>query len=358
MTLLNSLFEANTLKDLLKACDDMYTREAVEALTEFFTGTTPTLREVCDTTVDYCNANELPLNDNVYLMTAPNDKKYIGQTANLVVRMRHYRNKRGSNPHWKSALKIYGFENFTIEHYTVPTMCADIIEKFAILWYDLTNREKGYNKTSGGKNGFMMSAEIRAKIGDAHRGVPKSAEAIAAQKASWTQKRRIAYGDGQRGEKNHMFGKGWKVSGENNPFFGQKHTKESIEKMTGENAGLFGRFGKNHPKFGKKETILTRTKKSIARVGKKDSEETRARKRGNKNGIQRRVVVDGMLFTTAKEASEKMNKNKAYVSLFISKNKESTDIFKVSEEFYADCMRKNIDENITREMNEKYYYFL
>ena len=30
----------------------------------------------------------------------------------------------------------------------------------------------------------------------------------------------------------------------------------------------------------------------------------------------------------------------------------------VSKEFYADCMRKNIGENITREMQESYYYFL
>ena len=358
MALLDSLFETNTLQEFLKACYEIYTREAIEALTELFTGTMPTLREVCDVSIDYCDAWESLLNDNVYLMTAPNGKQYAGQTFNIDDRMRCYRNNRGSNVHWKSALKKYGFENFTMEHYAIPTACADIVEKFTILWYDITNRDKGYNKTSGGKNGFMMSSEIRAKIGDAQRGVPKSAEAIAAQKAAWTPKRRAVYGASQLGENNPMYGKGWKVSGENNPFFGRKHTEASLEKMTGENAGLFGRFGKNHPKFGKKESVETRVKKSIARLGKKDSEETRAKKSGNKNGIHIRVVVDGMLFTTAKEASEKMNRNKAYVSLFIKTHKESTNIFKVSEEFYADCVRKNIVENITREMNENYYYFI
>jgi hypothetical protein len=84
MTLLNSLFEAETLKDFLKDCYDAYTRKGVEALTEFFTGTTPSLREVCDVAMDYCNANKLPLDDNVYLMTAPNGKQYAGQTANWV----------------------------------------------------------------------------------------------------------------------------------------------------------------------------------------------------------------------------------------------------------------------------------
>ena len=358
MTLLNHIFEAKTLKELLKACCDEYTREGVEALTEFFTGTTPTLREVCDAAIDYCNAWNSLLNDNVYLMTAPNWKQYAGQTLNFDDRMRRYRENRGSNPHWKSALKMYGFENFTIEHYAIPTMCADIVEKFMILWYDLMNREKGYNKTSGGKNGFMMSAEIREKIGDAQRGVPKSAEAIAANKAAWTPKRRAAYGASQLGENNPMFGKGWKVSGEKNPFFGQKHTKASIKKMTGENAGMFRRFGENHPKFGKKESVETRAKKSVARIGKKDSIETRAKKSGGNNHFSTPVVVNGMLYSYAKEASKKLGKCDIYVSQFIFKHKASPKIFKVSKEFYADCMRKNIVENITREMNENYYYFI
>lgn len=44
--------------------------------------------------------------------------------------------------------------------------------------------------------------------------------------------------------------------------------------------------------------------------------------------------------------------------MYINRHKNSTEIFKVSKEFYADCMRKNIVENITREMQESYYYFL
>lgn len=58
MALLNSLLEANTIKELLKVCYDMYTQEAIEALSELFTGTMPTLREVCDAAIDYCDANK------------------------------------------------------------------------------------------------------------------------------------------------------------------------------------------------------------------------------------------------------------------------------------------------------------
>ena len=37
------------------------------------------------------------------------------------------------------------------------------------------------------------------------------------------------------GEKNHMYGKGYKVSGCKNPFYGKHHTKESKEKISNKN---------------------------------------------------------------------------------------------------------------------------
>lgn len=48
-----------------------------------------------------------------------------------------------------------------------------------------------------------------------------------------------------------------------------------------------------------------------------------------------------------------MNKNIAYVSIFIGKHRESAD-----KEFYENCRRNNITDNITREMHENYYYVL
>ena len=341
MTLINHLFEAKTLKKLLKACYETYTREAIEALAEFFTGTTPSLREVCDVAIDYYNANKLPLDDNVYLMTALNGKQYVGQTIDLNVRTRAYKRNIGSNVHWTRALKKYGFETFKFEHYYIPTICADIVEKFMILWYDLMNIDKGYNKQSGGKYGWVMSNETRAKMSEAQLGVPKSAEAVAKLKAWWTPTRRIA------------------KSGSNHPNFG----KEVSEVTRGK---------QRVAKLGKRDSNETRAKKSIANIGEKNpnfgkfgvkpSAETRKKlsivQSCENNPAAKPVVVNGILYSYAREASKKMGRNKAYVSLFISRQPESSEMFKVSKEFYENCRRNNITDNITREMNENYYYFL
>jgi len=259
-------------------------------------------------------------------MTALNGKKYVGQTADLVVRTRAYKRNNGSNAHWSHALKKYGFETFKFEHYSIPTICADIVEKFMILWYDLMNKERGYNKTSGGKNNWMVSEYSRAQMSAARRGVPKSAEEKAARKAWWTSERKAA------------------VSGENSRWWGKKRPKHS-EKMSGKNNPMFGKFGKDHNAFGKKRL---------------DISDINSKKLGDKNPSSKPVVVNGTLYSYVDGASktEFPDKNKRYVSTFIKDHRMSTKMFKVSKEFYVDCMRKNIIKNITREMHESYYYFI
>jgi group I intron endonuclease len=338
MALLNALFETNTLKELLQICNDVYTKEAVEALSDLFSGTNPSLREVCDAAVEYCQTGESLLDDNVYLFTAPNGKKYVGQTTHLENRMSKYRNNTGSNKHWTSALKKYGFDNLAFEHHSIPTACADIIEKFMILWYELINRNNGYNKTSGGKNGFVMSVETCAKIRMAKLGVPRSDEAISILKATWSSVRRKAYSLKISGENNPMFG----MFGENNPMFGKKRmdTSERNRKT----------IGIKHPSFGKEESCETRAKKS----GKNNGMFGQGwRITGGKHPNANTVVVNGKLYSTAKEASAQINKYEKYVSRFISKYLDSCEMFKVSKDFYKYCKDNNI-ENITREMFETF----
>ena len=57
--------------------------------------------------------------------------------------------------------------------------------------------------------------------------------------------------------------------GENNPFFGKHHTKESLQKMSESLSG------ENHPFFGKHHTKESRRKMSEAHKGKHLSEESR-----------------------------------------------------------------------------------
>lgn len=327
MSILDALFESNTLKEFLKVCNDVYTREAVESLSEFFSGTMPTLREVCDVTIEYCNAEDSSCDDNVYLLTAPNGKKYAGQTVNWNERMKQYQKNNGSNKHWKSALTKYGIEKFKIEYCSIPTSCSDIIEKFMILWYDLMYRDKGYNKQSGGKNGWMISDEVRAKMSMALLGVSKSADHKAALKASWTSVRRLKYSALN--------------SGENNPMFGKKDSEETRAKRR------VATSGENNGMFGKKQSKESRAKMSIA-------------KSGEKHPRSKPVIVHGKLYSYAGEASrnEFPQYSENYVRSIICNYKTSNKIFQISREFYADCLRKNTTENITREMHENYYYFI
>ena len=163
---------------MLKRFNEVYTEEGVNYLADVFSGSSPSLREVSAAAIDYCNAWKSAFGDNVYLLTAPNGKQYAGQTSTLKTRFRDYKQGRGSNQHLSRALKKYGLDKFEIVYYTIPTACADIIEKFMILWYKLMNKDKGYNKQSGGKHNWMTSDETRAKMSAA-----------------------------QLGEKNHFFGK-------------------------------------------------------------------------------------------------------------------------------------------------------
>lgn len=305
MALLNALFEANTLKELLQICNDVYTKEAVEALSDLFSGTNPSLREVCDAAVEYCKASSSLLDDNVYLLTAPNGKQYVGQTTNMRSRIKNYKICRGSNEHLTRALKKYVFVNFMFQHHPIPTACADIIEKFMIRWYDLMNSEKGYNKTSGGKNGLVMSIETREKMRLAHIDIPLSDEHIAAQKAWWTLERK---------------------------------KEKGMMNATNENHPMRGKYGENNPNFGSKRSKHTREKMSLSQTG-------------INNPNANPVVVSGMLFCSASDASKKkfINNNKKYVAVFIRRNPNSTEMFKVSKDFYKYC-KNNYIEIITREM--------
>lgn len=60
------------------------------------------------------------------------------------------------------------------------------------------------------------------------------------------------------GNKNPMFGV--RLFGPSNPFFGQKHTEETKQKLITE-----FHSGENHPFFGKTHTEETKLKQSMAR---------------------------------------------------------------------------------------------
>lgn len=123
---------------------------------------------------------------------------YIGITCQKPER--RWQNGRGyiENEYFWEDIEKYGWDGFDHEilYSGLSETQAVVLEVSLIAYYDLTNREKGYNKSEGGD---IVSEESRRKMSESHKG-----------------------------EKNPMYGKG--------------------ELLKGENSYLYGKFGKEHPR--------------------------------------------------------------------------------------------------------------
>lgn len=112
----------------------------------------------------------------VYKHTFPNGKVYIGITSKKNVKRRWesgigYR----SQSYMYKAIQKYGWENIKheiiAENLTKEQACQMEID--LIKQYDSTNREKGYNRSTGGEfasNGVKITEERRKQLSDAIKG--------------------------------------------------------------------------------------------------------------------------------------------------------------------------------------------
>jgi group I intron endonuclease len=95
-----------------------------------------------------------------------------------------------------------------------------------------------------------------------------------------------------------------KMSGENNPFYGKKHTKETIERLKGRPCHL----------KGKKHKLESIEKMKLSKIGKKFSEESKQKMRESRNkyllnnlNFTCRMVINlntGIFYDSIKEAAE------------------------------------------------------
>lgn len=138
-----------------------------------------------------------------------NLKVYIGQSNNIYQRWRSHRSSLKSgyreNSHLVNAWRKYGEPNFDFE---ILEKCSleelDEKERYWISNYESCDREKGYNKESGGNLNKILSIETRHKI-----------------------------------SKNHA-----DVCGINNSYYGKKHSDETRKKIKDNHADF---KGENHP---------------------------------------------------------------------------------------------------------------
>jgi group I intron endonuclease len=149
---------------------------------------------------------KMPKNNYIiYKFTSPSGKSYIGQTNDLVKRISAHKRTNGCIA-FKSAIDKYGFENFTKEilKENLSVDDANQWEELLIKQHD-TLFPNGYNLHSGGRN-HTASEITKQKI---------TAALLARPPMPQETKDKMS--------KSRM--------GENNAYFGKKHSEETRAKM-------------------------------------------------------------------------------------------------------------------------------
>ena len=118
---------------------------------------------------------------SVYKHTSPNGKVYIGITSRKPEYRWNHGNGYYQNKHFKSAIDIYGWDNFTheiiVDGLTKEEACE--IEKELIRKYKSNDKKYGYNNSIGGEKpaaGHIPSDETKRKQSIAHKGYVTSEE--------------------------------------------------------------------------------------------------------------------------------------------------------------------------------------
>lgn len=131
-----------------------------------------------------------------------NNKIYIGKAKNIKVRWSAHKTaakkKRSKDyGYFHRALNKYGFENFKIEEIAEYESEKEAFEAetYYIKLYDSNNRNIGYNLTNGGDgpSGLKFSDSAKQKMSEAKKG---------------------------------------KFIGKNNPFYGKKHSEETLKSQS------------------------------------------------------------------------------------------------------------------------------
>ncbi len=122
-----------------------------------------------------------------------NGKVYIGQSLNIQKRWWTESKKQEVNPHLKASFLKYGINCFCFEVLKEFSKNEDtallrkklnLYETTYIAIYQSNNEEYGYNKTSGGRNNWVISDDSRKRISEAQRGKKQSKETIEKRKQS------------------------------------------------------------------------------------------------------------------------------------------------------------------------------
>lgn len=117
----------------------------------------------------------------IYRLTFPNNKVYIGKGTNLYKRFNEY--SRCKNYDYQDlvvhrAIKKYGWENIKKDILIGEVYLTDTqlngYEKFWIKVYNSTNKDIGYNVSSGGESTTGLKGELSKRFGTIQSDIAKS----------------------------------------------------------------------------------------------------------------------------------------------------------------------------------------
>ncbi len=197
-----------------------------------------------------------------------NGKIYIGQTNRTNINDRYGKNGRryAQCPRFGAAIQKYGWENFVhmILEDKLSFEEANNKERFYIALYHSTDKDYGYNVSSGGVINKTIPIEIRIKISNSLKGksssnigrkcseetkrkISKSKKGKShANTTVWTEEMRKRHSELMRGRKKSQSAieKLKKYSGQNAVWYGRHHTEETkikLRQYCGEKASFYGK---------------------------------------------------------------------------------------------------------------------
>lgn len=167
----------------------------------------------------------------IYITTnLVNNKIYIGQHKSKDYDSKYF----GSGLLLKRALKKYGKNNFKNEIicWVSDQEEANEKEKYFIELFNSRNISIGYNIVTGGNGGNIISSLPEDRYN------------------KFIEKIKI----NNSGKSNPNYGNRSKISGEKNPSKREEVRRKISESVSGERNGMYGKFGKDNPNFGRKNS--------------------------------------------------------------------------------------------------------
>jgi group I intron endonuclease len=192
----------------------------------------------------------------IYVVTnTVNGKKYVGQTVGSVARrwQQHLStSRRRCKLSFHNSIRKHGEDAFQVEvaAFTFTKLHVDELESSLIRELQTCERSKGYNSTYGGE-GARHTPETKAKLSNIRKGKPG---------AHWTDEQRKRHSEKQKGSKGNNWGKTASL---------EKKEKFSRQRIGSLNS-MYGKRGKDHPKFGKRHSDEAKAKTSVKVSGVKN----------------------------------------------------------------------------------------